>query len=145
MLEYIILHSSLRQTLVSSILTSAHSEQGIEASLSSQPPLSTLLSFRFEEELKFSGSDTSSKRLFVVPATHFLLCRGCRQFREAVRRDLEDERVRFEAVRKRARVAAAKEIETVRAAEADRAGITLAENARELREVGSTHYHSLYA
>ena len=57
------------------------------------------------------------------------------QFREATRRDLEGERVRFEAGRKRAREAAGKELEGARAAEADRAALTLAEHARELREV----------
>lgn len=57
------------------------------------------------------------------------------QFREAARRDLEGDRVRFEAGRKRAREAAAKELEGARAAEADRASLALAEHARELREV----------
>lgn len=57
------------------------------------------------------------------------------QFREAARRDLEGERVRFEAGRKRAREAAAKEVGGAKAAEADRAALTLAEHARELREV----------
>lgn len=44
--------------------------------------------------------------------------------------------MRFEASRKRAREAAGKELEGARAAEADRAALTLAEHARELREVG---------
>ena len=43
--------------------------------------------------------------------------------------------MRFEAGRKRAREAAGKELEGARAAEADRAALTLAEHARELREV----------
>lgn len=58
------------------------------------------------------------------------------KFREAARRDLEGERVRFEADRKRSREAAQKELEGARAAEADRASLALAEHARELREVG---------
>lgn len=58
------------------------------------------------------------------------------KFREAARRDLEGERVQFEAGRKRTREAALKELEGARAAEADRAALALAEHARELREVG---------
>lgn len=65
------------------------------------------------------------------------LVRGRRQqFRETLRRDQESERVRFEARRKRTREATTKEIETMREAEAERGAITLAEHARELREVG---------
>ncbi|CAM9492841.1 unnamed protein product, partial [Ectocarpus fasciculatus] len=61
------------------------------------------------------------------------------EFREATRRDLEGERVRFEAGRKRAREAAGKELEGARAAEANRAALAADEHARELRGIEEAH------
>lgn len=59
------------------------------------------------------------------------------QFREAMRRDLEGERVRFEADRKRTREAATKELEAARVAEMERAALTVAGHERELREAST--------
>ncbi|CAM9187584.1 unnamed protein product, partial [Ectocarpus sp. 13 AM-2016] len=61
------------------------------------------------------------------------------EFREATRRDLEGERVRFEAGRKRAREAAGKELEGARSAEASRAALAADEHARELRGIEEAH------
>lgn len=57
------------------------------------------------------------------------------QVREALRRDSEGERVRFEAERKRAREAAARELEEVTLAETARLAGMVADHGRELSEV----------
>lgn len=69
--------------------------------------------------------------------------------RETTRRESEGERVRFEADRKRAIEAAAKELDEAKKAEADRTAFTLAEHGRELREArqkdeGHTPYIYIY-